>query len=109
MNNIYQERYMGLPQENLEDFIAGSPITPCQKSGRKPPLYPWQLPMIMCIMLNADMLVNELIKHGKIFQFMPYPNRSHSISEGMGTNAHLRKLYTDYLKKHCPPGAKMRF
>jgi len=37
---------------------------------------------------------------------MPYPNRSHSISEGMGTNAHLRKLYTDYLKKHCPPGAK---
>ena len=26
-DNIYQERYMGLPQENPEDFIAGSPIT----------------------------------------------------------------------------------
>src|SRR5687768_5534783 len=26
-DNIYQERYMGLPQENKEDFIQGSPIT----------------------------------------------------------------------------------
>ena len=26
-DNIYQERYMGLPQENKEDFIKGSPIT----------------------------------------------------------------------------------
>ncbi|HYG01638.1 MAG TPA: DPP IV N-terminal domain-containing protein, partial [Chryseosolibacter sp.] len=26
-DNIYQERYMGLPQENMEDFIKGSPIT----------------------------------------------------------------------------------
>jgi len=26
-DNIYQERYMGLPQENREDFIAGSPLT----------------------------------------------------------------------------------
>jgi dipeptidyl-peptidase-4 len=27
-DNIYQERYMGLPQENKEDFVQGSPITP---------------------------------------------------------------------------------
>src|SRR6185312_2420263 len=26
-DNIYQERYMGLPQENKEDYIKGSPIT----------------------------------------------------------------------------------
>ena len=26
-DDIYQERYMGLPQENKEDFIAGSPFT----------------------------------------------------------------------------------
>ena len=26
-DNIYQERYMGLPQENKEDFVAGSPVT----------------------------------------------------------------------------------
>jgi dipeptidyl-peptidase 4 len=37
---------------------------------------------------------------------MPYPNRTHSISEGEGTQIHLSTLYTDYLKKYCPPGAK---
>ncbi|KAF5272583.1 hypothetical protein FQR65_LT17350 [Abscondita terminalis] len=26
-DNIYQERYMGLPQENKEDFIKGSPVS----------------------------------------------------------------------------------
>ncbi|HXO75477.1 MAG TPA: DPP IV N-terminal domain-containing protein, partial [Puia sp.] len=26
-DNIYQERYMGVPQENREDFVNGSPIT----------------------------------------------------------------------------------
>ncbi|KPQ13665.1 MAG: dipeptidyl-peptidase 4 [Algoriphagus marincola HL-49] len=104
-DNIYQERYMGLPQENLEDFIAGSPITHA-KNLEGNLLYIHGTADDNVHYANADMLVNELIKHGKIFQFMPYPNRSHSISEGMGTNAHLRKLYTDYLKKHCPPGAK---
>ncbi|TFV94542.1 S9 family peptidase [Algoriphagus kandeliae] len=104
-DNIYQERYMGLPQENLEDFIAGSPITHA-KNLQGNLLYIHGTTDDNVHYANADMLVNELIKHGKLFQFMPYPNRSHSISEGEGTNMHLRKLYTDYLKKHCPPGAK---
>ena len=26
-DNIYQERYMGIPQENKEDFVNGSPMT----------------------------------------------------------------------------------
>lgn len=30
-DNIYQERYMGLPQENMEDFVKGSPITYAKK------------------------------------------------------------------------------
>lgn len=102
-DNIYQERYMGLPQENLEDFIAGSPITHA-KNLEGNLLYIHGTADDNVHYANADMLVNELIKHGKVFQFMPYPNRSHSISEGEGTNAHLRKLYTDFLKKHCPPG-----
>jgi dipeptidyl-peptidase-4 len=55
---------------------------------------------------NAEVLVNELIKQGKLFQFMPYPNRTHSISEGAGTFQHLSKLYTAYLKEKCPPGAR---
>ena len=32
-DNIYQERYMGLPQENKEDFIKGSPSLMQKISG----------------------------------------------------------------------------
>jgi len=37
---------------------------------------------------------------------MPYPNRTHSISEGEGTLLHLATLYTQFLKTYCPPGPK---
>ena len=55
---------------------------------------------------NAEKLVNEFIKHNRQFQFMPYPNRSHSIREGEGTTEHLRTLFTEYLRKNCTPGGK---
>ncbi|HNQ82391.1 MAG TPA: prolyl oligopeptidase family serine peptidase, partial [Bacteroidales bacterium] len=55
---------------------------------------------------NAEMLLNELVKHNKKFQFMPYPNRTHGIYEGEGTLLHLSTLYTDFLKSNCPPGGR---
>jgi dipeptidyl-peptidase 4 len=55
---------------------------------------------------NAEVLLNELIKNKKIFQFMAYPNRSHGIYEGEGTREHLSLLFTDFLKRNCPPGPK---
>jgi dipeptidyl-peptidase 4 len=48
----------------------------------------------------------ELVKHNKQFQLMSYPGRSNGISEGEGTGLHLQTLYTEYLKKHCPPGSR---
>jgi len=104
-DNIYQERYMGLPQENREDFIKGSPITHA-KNLRGNLLYIHGTGDDNVHYQNADMLLNELIKHNKQFQFMAYPNRSHSISEGEGTTKHLMSLYTNYLKQHCPPGGR---
>lgn len=104
-DNIYQERYMGLPQENMEDFVTGSPLYHA-KNLQGNLLYIHGTGDDNVHYANADMLVNELVKHGKLFQFMAYPNRSHSISEGTGTRAHLSKLFTDYLKKHCPPGGR---
>lgn len=104
-DNIYQERYMGLPQENKEDFIKGSPIT-YAKNLRGNLLYIHGTGDDNVHYQNAEVLINELIKQGKQFQMMAYPNRTHSISEGPGTNAHLRKLFTEYLLKHCPPGAR---
>lgn len=100
-DNIYQERYMGLPQENMEDFVNGSPIT-----------YAKNLEGNLLIVhgtgddnvhyQGAEMLMNELIKHNKQFQMMPYPNRSHGIYEGAGTSLHLYTLLTNYLMEHTP-------
>lgn len=104
-DNIYQERYMGIPQENREDFVSGSPITHA-KNLQGNLLYIHGTGDDNVHYQNAEMLVNELIKNNKVFQFMPYPNRSHGISEGQGTSKHLRTLFTDYLRKNCPPGAK---
>jgi dipeptidyl-peptidase-4 len=104
-DNIYQERYMGLPQENREDFLKGSPIT--YVSGLKGNLlYIHGTGDDNVHFNNNDMLVNELIKHNKQFQLMSYPNRTHSISEGEGTFKHLSTLYTNYLKANCPPGPR---
>lgn len=104
-DNIYQERYMGLPQENREDFVKGSPITHA-KNLRGNLLYIHGTGDDNVHYQNAEMLQNELIKYNKQFQFMSYPNRSHSISEGEGTTRHLSTLYTNYLKQYCPPGGK---
>ena len=104
-DNIYQERYMGLPQENLEDFIAGSPITHA-KNLRGNLLYIHGTGDDNVHYQNAEMLINELVKYNRQFQIMPYPNRSHGISEGEGTGEHLSTLFTQYLKAHCPPGAR---
>lgn len=104
-DNIYQERYMGLPQENREDFVAGSPVT-YAKNLKGNLLYIHGTGDDNVHYDNAEVLINELVKHEKQFQVMPYPNRTHGISEGPGTSQHLRTLYTNYLLQHCPPGAR---
>ncbi|WP_276496464.1 S9 family peptidase [Pontibacter litorisediminis] len=104
-DNIYQERYMGLPQENREDFVQGSPITHA-KNLQGNLLYIHGTGDDNVHYNNAEQLINELIKYNKQFQVMPYPNRSHSISEGEGTNEHLSTLFTNYLKQYCPPGGR---
>jgi dipeptidyl-peptidase 4 len=101
-DNIYQERYMGLPQENIADFIAGSPIT-YAKNLRGNLLYIHGTGDDNVHFQNAERLVNELVKQGKQFQYMAYPNRSHGIYEGEGTSAHLVRLFTQYLRTKCPP------
>lgn len=104
-DNIYQERYMGLPQENRDDFINGSPVT-YAKNLKGNLLYIHGTGDDNVHYSNAEVLVNELIKYNKQFQFMPYPNRTHGLSEGEGTGLHLVTLYTNYLRTNCPPGAR---
>ncbi len=104
-DNIYQERYMGLPQENREDFVNGSPLS--HVKGLKGNL------LVVhgtgddnVHYQGTEMLINELVKEDKKFQVMVYPNRTHAIREGEGTTLHLSHLFTDYLKEHCPGGGR---
>lgn len=96
---------MGLPQENREDFVNGSPITYAKNLQGKL-LYIHGTGDDNVHYNNAEMLINELVKHNRQFQLMSYPNRTHSISEGAGTIQHLTTLYTNFLREHCPPGGR---
>jgi dipeptidyl-peptidase-4 len=104
-DNIYQERYMGVPidDEGRSYFIKGSPIT-YAKNLKGNLLYIHGTGDDNVHYKNAELLINELVKNNKIFQLMSYPNRTHGIFEGEGTSLHLHTLYTQYLKEHCPPG-----
>lgn len=104
-DNIYQERYMGLPSETLADYQKGSPIN-FAKGLQGNLLYIHGTGDDNVHYQNAEALVNELVKNGKQFQFMAYPNRTHGISEGPGTSAHLQALWLNYLMAHCPPGPR---
>jgi len=102
-DTIYQERYMGLPQENAEGYAKGSPIT-----------YAHQLEGNLLLVhgtgddnvhyQGTEALMNRLIEVGKPFDMMAYPNRSHGIYEGPGTTLHVYSLLTRYLMDHVPVG-----
>ena len=106
-DNIYQERYMGVPTDEAgrEPFIKGSPVT-YAKNLRGNLLYIHGTGDDNVHYRNAELLINELIKYNRQFQLMSYPNRTHGIFEGAGTTLHLHTLFTQYLKEHCPPGGR---
>jgi dipeptidyl-peptidase 4 len=101
-DTIYQERYMGLPGDNVDGYRKGSPVHFAhQLKGN----------LFMahgtgddnCHYLGVETLIDELITHNKQFTMLPYPNRSHNISEGRNTTRHLFETLTRYLKTHTPP------
>ena len=97
-DTIYQERYMGMPNDNAEGYTNGSAINFAhQLKG--------DLLLVHgtgddnCHYQTMEMLINELVRHKKQFQMMAYPNRSHSIREGDGTTPHLRKMMADFVEQ----------
>lgn len=94
-DNIYQERYMGLLEENEANYIAGSPISHAKNLEGD----------LMIIHGTADdnvhyqsfeRMTNELIKHNKLFDMMSYPMRAHGIRERQNTSLHLREMMVRY-------------
>ena len=104
-DTIYQERYMGLPQDNVEGYRIGSPINFAEGLKGK----------LLVVHGSGDdnvhyqgteRLINRLIELGKPFDTMVYPNRTHSISEGPGTTPHIYKLIARYFLDHLPAGPR---
>lgn len=101
-DTIYQERYMGLPDDNADGYRLGSPITYAEKLRGN----------LLLVHGTGDdnghfqgteSLINKLIAHHKQFTVMPYPARSHSLAEGEQTVPHFYNLMLDYFIVHLPP------
>ncbi len=103
-DSIYQERYMGLPLQNVEGYKSSSAINYAEGlkghllivhgSGDDNVHY-----------AGTELLLNRLIELEKPVDFMEYPNRTHAINEGAGTTLHLYSLLLRYLEEHNPPNS----
>ena len=101
-DTIYQERYMGLPADNVDGYRKGSPIHFAhQLKGNL--LIVHGTGDDNCHYLGVETLIDELITHNKQFTMLAYPNRSHGINEGRNTTRHLYESLTRYLRTHTPP------
>ncbi|MGC1107086.1 MAG: S9 family peptidase [Candidatus Acidiferrales bacterium] len=106
-DTIYQERYMGLPQDNVEGYKASSAVNFAE--GLKGKL------LLMhgtgddnVHFAGSQLLVDRMIELGKSFDFMAFPNRTHAISEGPGTTLFLFKRLARHLTTHLPAGPATR-
>lgn len=104
-DTIYQERYMGLPQDNADGYRNGSPITFADRLKGNLLLIHGTLDDNVHYQ-NQDQLVDRLIHFNKPFTMMAYPDRSHGIYEGENTSIHLYSLMTRYLETNLPPGGR---
>jgi dipeptidyl-peptidase-4 len=104
-DSIYQERYMGLPDQNADGYKSGSAIYFAAGLRGK----------LLIVHGSGDdnvhfqgteRLVNRLVELGKPFDFMEYPNRTHAIAEGKGTSLHVHSLIARYFEEHLPPGGE---
>jgi dipeptidyl-peptidase 4 len=104
-DTIYQERYLGLPQQSPDVYREASALT-----------YADKLRGNLLVVHGAgddnvhyqatERLVNALVAANKPFTLMEYPNRTHCICEGEGTTLHLFSLLTRYLEQNLPAGPR---
>jgi dipeptidyl-peptidase-4 len=102
-DSIYQERYMGLPQQSAKAYEASSAIN-----------FAGGLRGSLLVMHGSgddnvhfqgfELLVNKLVSLGKTFDMRVYPGRTHGIFEGKGTSADVYTNILGYFEDHLPPG-----
>jgi dipeptidyl-peptidase-4 len=95
-DNIYSERFMGLPQENAAGYDATSVVK--QAAGITANyLVAHGTADDNVHFQNSVQLATALQTAGKQFSFMLYPNKNHGIS-GAQTQLHLFTMMTDWLE-----------
>jgi dipeptidyl-peptidase 4 len=105
-DNVYTERFNGLPDQNKAGYDRGSPLTYVNGlrgnlllvhgSGDDNVHYQ-----------NSEVLINALVAANKPFTMMEYPNRTHCICQGRNTQVHLFELVTRFLDQHLKRAAPM--
>jgi dipeptidyl-peptidase 4 len=103
-DNVYTERFNGLPDQNREGYNRGSPLTYVNGlrgnlllvhgSGDDNVHYQ-----------NSQVLINALVRANKPFTMMEYPNRTHCICQGRNTQQHLFDLISRYLDQNLKGSA----
>ncbi len=98
-DTIYQERYMGLPDDNVDGYRNGSPLNFAHQLKGK----------LLLVHGTGDdnvhyqgieALIDRLVHHKKQFEMLIYPNRSHGIGEGQNTTVHLREAMLSFWRRH---------
>jgi len=101
-DTIYQERYLGLPQDSPKAYEQSSAINFAE--GLRGSL------LVMhgsgddnVHFQGFELLVNKLISLGKQFDMRVYPQRTHGIFEGRGTSQDVYTNILGYFEEHLPP------
>ena len=96
-DSIYTERYMGQPSDNAKGYTEGSPAKAAENlhgslllvHGTSDDNVHYQ---------NSVQMTEALIKAGKQFRFMAYPNKTHGIA-GMTDRVHLFHMIEDHMER----------
>ncbi|MDJ0940947.1 MAG: DPP IV N-terminal domain-containing protein [Woeseiaceae bacterium] len=96
---IYQERYSGLLEDHADGYVQGSPITHAAGLEGKLLLVHGTGDDNVHYQ-SSELLINELVRLNKEFDFFAYPNRRHALRSGDGTEVHLHEMMTRYFDEH---------
>ncbi len=98
-DNIYTERYLGLPQDNAKGYDDNSPLNFADRLQGSYLLIHGTGDDNVHFQNTAEM-VEKLENAGKQFEFRIYPNKNHSIYDATGnTRLNLYQLMTDFIER----------
>jgi dipeptidyl-peptidase-4 len=95
-DSIYTERYMGLPKDNAKGYDDSIVSAAANLRGSLFLVHGTSDDNVH--MQNTIQMSDALIKAGKPFRLMLYPNKTHGIS-GAGTRSHLFHMMEDFWMK----------